>query len=263
MEKDLRRLEKKVVIITGGTQGLGEEIARQAAHLGAEGIVISGRNTSRGTMVARSLSNNNCRAIFVEAELEKIESCRGIIRRCSEEFGQVDGLVNAAACTERGTLENTTPEHWDKIMAVNVRAPFLLIQDATQLMKQTGKGGSIVNILSLAVYGGLPKLTPYSVSKGALATLTKNAAHSLKSDRIRVNGINVGWMDTPNEHVVQKSEGQPDNWLEIAEATAPYGRILRASDIAGLTTYLLSDAAEMMNGSLIDYDPNVMGVYEP
>ena len=259
MEKDLRRLEKKVVIITGGTQGLGEEIARQAAHLGAEGIVISGRNTSRGTMVARSLSNNNCRAIFVEAELEKIESCRGIIRRCSEEFGQVDGLVNAAACTERGTLENTTPEHWDKIMAVNVRAPFLLIQDATQLMKQTGKGGSIVNILSL----GLPKLTPYSVSKGALATLTKNAAHSLKSDRIRVNGINVGWMDTPNEHVVQKSEGQPDNWLEIAEATAPYGRILRASDIAGLTTYLLSDAAEMMNGSLIDYDPNVMGVYEP
>ena len=137
------------------------------------------------------------------------------------------------------------------------------MQESVRLMKRAGKGGSIVNILSVSAHGGQAKLTPYSVSKGALATLTKNAGHSLMPDRIRVNGINVGWMATPNEHVVQKSEGQPDNWLEIAEANMPYGRILRPNDIAGLVTYLLSDAAEMMNGALIDYDQHVMGIFDP
>ena len=263
MAENPRRLDGKVIIVTGSTQGLGEEIARQSADLGAAGIVISGRNADRGAAVARSLSSNACQSIFVEAELADIEACRDIVHRCDEEFGRADGLVNAAACTERGTLEDTSPEHWDKIMAINVRAPFLLMQESVRLMKRAGKGGSIVNILSVSAHGGQAKLTPYSVSKGALATLTKNAGHSLMPDRIRVNGINVGWMATPNEHVVQKSEGQPDNWLEIAEANMPYGRILRPNDIAGLVTYLLSDAAEMMNGALIDYDQHVMGIFDP
>ena len=263
MAENSRRLGDKVIIVTGSTQGLGEEIARQSEDLGAAGIVISGRNADRGTAVARSLSTNGCRSIFVEAELADIEACRGIVRRCDEEFGRVDGLVNSAACTERGTLEDTSPEHWDKIMAINVRAPFLLMQESVRLMKRAGNGGSIVNILSVSAHGGQPKLTPYSVSKGALATLTKNAGHSLMPDRIRVNGINVGWMATPNEHAVQKSEGQPENWLEIAEANMPYGRILRPNDIAGLVTYLLSDAAQMMNGALIDYDQHVMGISDP
>ena len=263
MAENSRRLGDKVIIVTGSTQGLGEEIARQSEDLGAAGIVISGRNADRGTAVARSLSTNGCRSIFVEAELADIEACRGIVRRCDEEFGRVDGLVNSAACTERGTLEDTSPEHWDKIMAINVRAPFLLMQESVRLMKRAGNGGSIINILSVSAHGGQPKLTPYSVSKGALATLTKNAGHSLMPDRIRVNGINVGWMATPNEHAVQKSEGQPENWLEIAEANMPYGRILRPNDIAGLVTYLLSDAAQMMNGALIDYDQHVMGIFDP
>ena len=263
MTEDPRRLDGKVIIVTGGTQGLGEEVARRSADLGAAGLVISGRNADRGAAVARSLSSSGCRSIFVEAELASVEACRNIVRRCDEEFGRVDGLVNAAACTERGTILDTSPEHWDKIMAINVRAPFLLIQESALLMKRAATGGSIVNILSVSAHGGQRKLTPYSVSKGALATLTKNAGHSLMPDRIRVNGINVGWMATPNEHAVQKSEGQPDNWLEIAEANMPFGRILRPNDIAGLVTYLLSAAAEMMNGSLIDYDQHVMGIFDP
>ena len=263
MTQDPKRLEGKVIIVTGATQGLGEEVARQSADLGAAGLVISGRNTDRGASVARDLSSNACRAIFVEAELAEVAPCRNIVRRCDEEFGRLDGLVNSAACTERSTLDGTSPEHWDKIMAINVRAPFLLIQESARLMRRAAAGGSIVNILSVSAHGGQRKLTPYSVSKGALATLTKNAGHSLTADRIRVNGINVGWMATPNEHVVQKSEGQPDNWLEIAEANAPYGRIMRPADIAGLVTYLLSDAAEMMNGSLIDYHQHVHGIFDP
>ena len=197
MTEDPRRLDGKVIIVTGGTQGLGEEVARQSADLGAVGIVISGRNRERGDAVARSLSTDGCRSIFVEAELAEVQPCRDIVRRCDEEFGRVDGLVNAAACTERGTVDDTSPEHWDKIMAINVRAPFLLIQESARLMRRAATGGSIVNILSVSAHGGQRKLTPYSVSKGALATLTKNAGHSLTPDHIRVNGINVGWMATP------------------------------------------------------------------
>jgi len=95
-----------------------------------------------------------------------------------------------------------------------------------------------------------------------LATFTKNVAHALRRDRIRVNGLNIGWMDTPNEHIVQKAMGKPDNWLELAEATQPFGRLLKPLDVAKLTAYLLSDDSQMMTGSIIDYDQNVIGSYD-
>ena len=171
--------------------------------------------------------------------------------------------MNAAACTERGTLEDTTVEHWDKLMAINLRGPFLLMQDAVKVMQREGRGGSIVNILSMSAHGGTPNLTPYSVSKGALATLTRNAAHSQRKHRIRVNALNIGWMATPAEHAVQLKEGQPEDWLEAADKSTPFGRILRPSDVASMTIYLLSDLAAMMTGALIDFDQHVMGIYDP
>ena len=253
------RLDGKVIIITGGTQGLGEGIARHLADLGAAGLVVCGRNEKRGQAVAADLAKAGSRAVFVPGDLERVEDCRRIIPRCDEEFGRLDGLVNAAANTNRGTLDNTSVEFWDKIMATNVRAPFILIQEAARVMKREKRGGSIVNILSMVSYCGQTHLMPYSVSKGALATLTKNAAVGLRPDRIRVNGLNIGWTATPAEDVIQRGEGQPENWLELADAKMPLGRLSRPSDIAGITGYLLSDAAEIMTGSLVDFDQYVMG----
>ena len=213
--------------------------------------------------VAAAYGSGKCRTVFVEAELRDPTACRRIVTCADREFGRLDGLVNAAACTERGTLEGTTVEHWDKLMAINLRAPFLLMQDAVKVMQRERRGGSIINILSLSAHGGIPKLTPYSVSKGALATLTRNAANSQRKHRIRVNGLNIGWMATPAEHAVQQSEGQPEDWLSAADRGAPFGRILRPSDVASMTVYLLSDSAEMMTGALIDFDQHVMGIYNP
>ena len=260
MSEDKRRLDGKVVIITGSTQGLGEEIARHTANLGASGLVVCGRNPERGEALVSSLS---CPAIFVSGHLDNIEDCQQIVARCDEKFGRVDGLVNSAANTERGSIDDCSPEHWDMIMAINVRAPFLLMQAAVKLMKRCGHGGSIVNISSMSGHGGQPNLTPYSVSKGALDTLTKNAAHSLNRSRIRVNGLNIGWMATPSEHAVQLLEGQPEDWLEAADAKQPFGRILRPGDVASMAVYLLSDASEMMTGALVDFDQHVMGIYDP
>ena len=201
--------------------------------------------------------------MFVCGELEDPTTCQRIIERGDEEFGRLDGLVNAAACTERGTLEDTSVDHWDKFMAVNLRAPFLLMQGCVKVMQRDGRGGSIVNILSMSAHGGTPNLTPYSVSKGALATLTKNAAFSQRKHRIRVNALNIGWMATPAEHAVQLLEGRPENWLEAADRGAPFGRILRPRDVAGMAAYLLSDESCMMTGALVDFDQHVMGIYNP
>ena len=256
-------LQGKIIAVTGSTQGLGEEIARLAAECGAGGIVVTGRSSARGEAVAERLTTEGCRTVFVQGELQQTTSCHEIIARIDEEFGRLDGLVNAAACTERGTLEDTSVDHWDKFMAVNLRAPFLLMQGAVRIMQRERQGGSIVNILSMSAHGGTPNLTPYSVSKGALATLTKNAAHSQRQHRIRVNALNIGWMATPAEHAVQTLEGQPANWLEAADEGSPFGRILRPRDVAGMVTYLLSDQSCMMTGALIDFDQHVLGIYNP
>lgn len=256
-------LEGKVIAVTGSTQGLGEDIVRLAGQSDAAGLIVSGRSRERGEAVASSLDRSSRRAYFVQAKLEEPGECRRIVECADSKFGRLDGLVNAAACTERGTLEDTSVEHWDKFMAINLRAPFLLMQGAVKIMQRESSGGSIVNILSMSAHGGTPNLTPYSVSKGALGTLTRNAANSQRNHRIRVNALNIGWMATPAEDDVQRLEGQPEDWLAKADAGAPFGRILRPRDVATMVLYLLSDEAKMMTGALIDLDQHVMGIYAP
>lgn len=259
----MARVDDKVILVTGSTQGLGEAIALRAARNGAAGLVLCGRQEEKGERVRQEIERLGCPAEFVRADLSRVEDCRHVVRRCDERFGRVDGLVNAAADTNRGTLEETSVELWDYQFAVNVRAPFLLTQDCVKIMQRENIAGSIVNILSVAAYCGLPILTSYSSTKGALSTFTKNTANALRKDRIRVNGINMGWTDTPNEHVVQRKQGSPADWLERAEAESPFGRILKPDDIAGLVLYLLSDESGIVTGSNIDYSHRVMGVFPP
>jgi NAD(P)-dependent dehydrogenase (short-subunit alcohol dehydrogenase family) len=261
------RFDGRVYIVTGSTQGLGEGICRRLADEGAAGIVVTGRNESRGHAVCASLAASGTSALFVRADLEHVDDCRAVVQQARDRFGRIDGLVNSAATTDRGTLENTSVELWDRTMNLNVRAPFLLTQEAVRVMKRgiaagTQRGGSIVNILSMSANGGQPFLCPYSTSKGALATLTKNNAFALRRDRIRVNGLQIGWMDTPAEHLIQQKDGNPPNWLELANARVPFGRILSVDDVAGLTLWLLSDDGEMMTGALIDFDQNVIGAFD-
>ena len=120
-----------------------------------------------------------------------------------------------------------------------------------------------MNILSVAGYCGIDILCSYSATKGALKTLTKNNANALRKHRIRVNGINLGWTDTPAEHVVQRSQGSPEDWLERAEEISPFGRLLKPLDVARLCNYLLSDESGILTGSCMDYSQRVMGVFPP
>jgi NAD(P)-dependent dehydrogenase (short-subunit alcohol dehydrogenase family) len=255
------RLHGKVVVVSGSTQGLGAAIARRVAALGGAGVVVCGRDAQRGATVRDELVGLGVDAVFVAADLGDPEQCRAIVRACDQRFGRIDGLVNAAGLSSRGTLDDTSVELWDRLFAVNARAPFLLMQEAARVMRREGTGGSVVNIITMASHGGEPALTGYSSSKAALAALTRNAGYQLQPDRIRVNGLNIGWTATEGEHAVQTATGAPDDWRAAADASRPFGRLLTPDDIAPMVTYLLSDAAHMVTGSVIDFDQTVHGPY--
>jgi NAD(P)-dependent dehydrogenase (short-subunit alcohol dehydrogenase family) len=253
-------LEGKVAIVTGSTQGLGEAIAHMFADRGIAGLMITGRNAERGEKVKQALEAKGVKTAFVAAALDEVGSAENVVSAADRAFGRVDVLVNAAAITDRGTIWDTPPELFDSMFAVNVRAPFFMMQHALKIMKREKIEGSIINIISMSGHGGQSFITAYSASKGALITLTKNVAYSVMNHRIRVNGLTIGWMDTPGEDRIMKTyhDAKP-GWLEEAEKGRPFGRLLKPQEVARAVAFLASAESGLMTGSIIDFDQQVLG----
>ena len=253
-------MDGKTAVITGSTQGLGETVAHLFADRGVTQMVITGRNAERGQRVKAALEAKKVKTVFVQADLVKLADVRKIMAACDASFGRIDALVNAAALTDRGTIWDTSEARYDELFDANVKAPFFLMQDALQLMKKSKTSGTIVNILSMSGHGGQDFLTAYSTTKGALATMTKNVAYAVMRYRIRVNGLNIGWMDTPGEDRIMKTyhDADPD-WLKQAEAARPVGRLLKPAEVARATAFLSSEESGLMTGSIIDFDQQVLG----
>ena len=258
----LLRNRATIAVVTGGTQGLGLAIAKRLAQEGARGIVISGRNSEKGEGAAEYVRSAGADCLFVKADVSIPDDCYRLVDTALKHFGSVSGLVNSAGTADRGTLLGTDLELWDRHFNTNARGPFLTMQRLVRHLVETGKPGSIVNIISMAAHCGQSYLTPYSASKGALATLTKNVANAYAAKRIRCNGILIGWMDTPGESATQqKFHGAGEAWLASAEAAQPMGQLVKPEQVAGLVAYLLSPESGIMTGALVDYDQNVAGAY--
>jgi len=243
-------------IVTGGTQGLGLEIARQLKATGASALALLSRTKSKGEAAAAELTGGGCVATFVEADMSDPASVQTAGTEAIKVLGgRVDGLVNAAGTTERGNLLNTTVEMFDKQFDINTRAPFLLTQVIAKHLIEKGSRGAVVNISSIAAKGGAPFICAYSASKAALNVLTTNNAAELAPHGIRVNAINMGWTLTDNENELMVRKGGAD-WLLAAEPALPLKRIMRPVDVACTACFLLSPAAQMMTGNCLDLHPD-------
>lgn len=256
-------LQGQVAIVTGGTQGLGAAISATLARRGALGVVICGRNASKGAAQVELLNSLGTQALYVQADLESVDDCRTVVRQADVRFGRVDVLVNAAALTDRGTILDTDPALFDRMFAVNVRAPFYLMQESILVMRRDGIEGRIVNIGSMSALAGQPFIAAYCASKGALATLTRNTAYALLHNRIRVNALNIGWMSSEGEDRIQREfHGAVDNWLAQAAAAQPNGRLVDPNEVARAVAFLCSAESGLMTGSVIEYDQSVWGGYD-
>ena len=254
----------KVLLLSGASRGVGECVARLAVDRGAAGLALVGRDTKTGEALAKELTSLGTKSIFISADLAKPDEPARIVELVDKTFGVVHGLLNSAAETSRGSVWNTTPEMFDSMMSVNVRAPFMLIQGCAKIMKREGVAGAVVNIGSVTGYGGDVNLTHYAISKGALHPLTRNCAYSLMRDRIRVNLLNPGWMDTPTEDATQRKwHNAQDGWLQKAESEQPLGRLIKPDELARTIMFLLSDESGLMTGAVIDFDQSVVGAGSP
>lgn len=250
----------KIAVVTGGAQGIGEATARLLAARGAAGIVIVDRRVDKGRAVAASLVAQGTQAYFVECDLADFDAVAKVMPEVDRAFGRIDLLANVAGLTDRGTIHDTDRELFDTMFAINVRAPFFLMQGAIKLMERDRIEGAIVNVLSVNAYVGAPALAAYSASKAALTNLTKNTANAVNGSRIRVNGVLLGWVDTPGEHeTLKRFHDAGDDWLEQAEANRPFGRLLKPDDVARLIAFLGGPDSYPMTGSNVDFEQTVFG----
>ena len=255
-----KQFKDKVIVITGSTQGSGAETAKLFAHRGAKAITICGRQENEGESVKNEIQSIGSKCIYVKADLNKEDDCRNIISLTEKEFGTINSLVNVAGYTERGTILSTSIENYDKNFNINTKAPFILMQESIKIMIRDKNKGTIANVLSVAKYSGMSFLMAYSSSKAALGIMTKNIANAVSGHQIRVNGLNIGWTDTPGEHSIQKRihEGGED-WLEKAEKKVPFKRLTKPIDVARSLAFLCSTESGLMTGSLVDCDQTVNG----
>lgn len=259
----MNRIDGKIAVITGGTQGLGKAIAHAFAEAGAAGLVIVGRGVEKGQAVAKEIAETyGIEVRMVGADLGNVDEVRRIVAEADGAFGRVDILVNAAGLTDRGNILNTSPELFDKMFAVNARAPFFLIQDVARVMIRERIEGRIVSIGSMSEHAGQPFLAPYSASKGALATITRNAAFALMRNKIHVNQLSIGWMNSDHERKLVESETGDAGFIDRAAAAKPFGRILDPEEVAKAVLFMASPDSGMMTGTIVNFDQSIWGAYD-
>jgi NAD(P)-dependent dehydrogenase (short-subunit alcohol dehydrogenase family) len=244
------RLADKAIIVTGSTTGIGEAMARRFVAEGAR-VLVHGRDRERGQKLVDELGRGKA-ALHVD-QLDDPGAAPRTVAAAVKAFGKIDGIVNNAAWIIRSNLDTTDAALFDKCMAINVRAPLLLIKAAMPHLKQSQ--GAVLNIGSINGFCGEANQLAYSISKGALITMSRNLADAFGRDKVRVNHFNVGWVLSPNEYKLKMSEGLPPDWPDHPPAAfAPSGRLMTPELIATAAVFWIGDESRPVSGSVLEVE---------
>ncbi|MEK4566705.1 SDR family oxidoreductase [Alkalihalobacillus sp. FSL R5-0424] len=246
------RLQNKVAIITGASQGIGEGITRTFAREGAR-VIVADVNKELGEQLVRELTEATIEAHFVEADVSNEDHVRSLIAKTVETYGGVDILVNNAAVTVRKSVEDTSLEEWQQILGVNLTGAFLCSKYAIPEMKKRG-GGAIVNIASWHAEKTITRLAAYAASKGGLTALTRQMSLDLGPHNIRVNAVCPSTVDTPLLEKTFASLENPEEAFNQTLEFQPFGRIGTVDDIANACLFMVSDEASYVSGQTLMVD---------
>lgn len=245
------RLQDKVIIITGSTTGIGKAIALRCASEGAL-IVVNGLEEEWGKTIVEQIGKD--KAVLHIQDLCEEGAPKSLVDLAIKTFGRLDAVVNNAAAVVSSDIHTTDKDFLRRVLEINTIAPFLLIKAALPYL--TEQRGSILNIGSVNGWCGEPNLLAYSVSKGALMTMTRNLGDTLhRENGVRVNQINPGWVLTENEVKRKKEQGLTEDWYKnIPSLFAPSGRIFWPSEIAAAAVYWLSDESGPISGQIMELE---------
>jgi len=242
-------LEGKVILISGGTKGVGRGVAVESARQGAK-VVIGGRDRAAGDEILGLISNEGQgEGVFVQVEVTRVAGCEELVRTAEEKYKRIDGFYNYAGILPAASLVDTEESMYDDVFSLNVKAAFFCSKFVVRSMLRQKKG-SIVFTGTAHAYGGEEDRASYSVSKGALLTLSKHIAKNYAKYNIRSNWVTMGWVATPGELALRKAQGHDLAWLQKTAATCiPMGGLLTVEDHVPGVVYLLSDASSKVTGT--------------
>ncbi len=245
----LAQLKDKVILVTGANTGIGEHTARLCIAQGAK-VAVHGRRPDAVQKVVDSLGPN---AHGVIGSLEKADDPAKVVAQTIDKFGRLDGVVNNAASTARMFFEDTEVDFFDTMMAINCRAPFMICRAAIPYLKESQ--GCVVNVGSINALGGERMLAAYSVSKGALLTLSKHLANLYDKDRVRFHHINLGWVLTENEYKLKIKDGLSKDWPDqVPSLMVPRGEMTKPEEVAKVIAFWLSDDSKPFSGTVFELE---------
>lgn len=242
------RLKDKVIVISGGTKGVGRAFAEVCGREGAK-VVIGGRDKNAGEAIVDTIRSVGSDGLFVSTDLLKVNDCQNLFDTAFERFSKIDGFFNYAGVTPVSPLDTCDEETFDWVMDVNFKAAFFCCQQAVRYMRMNG-GGSIVLTGSAHAWGGQKDRAAYACSKGVLLTLMEHISHQYASEHIRCNYLTLGWTPTEGELALRISQGESEAELrQRAAEILPMGRMCENEDYIEALVYMMSDASAMMTGS--------------
>ncbi len=243
-------MQSKVVVITGGGQGIGRATAYAFADAGAQ-VVIAEIDVEAGDEAIREIRMRGGKAEFIPIDVAAEPQIEQLANDLFARHGRVDVLVNNAAISSNASIEHRLTAEWDHVLNVNLRAPYLMTKYLLPLFRQAGKA-AIINVASTRAFMSEANTEPYSASKGGLIALTHSLAISLAQDSVRVNAISPGWIDVTGW---QKLSVREQAELSHADhAQHPVGRVGKPEDVAQACLYLASEQAGFITGVNLTVD---------